>query len=595
MLFFDGVYFLFYALTNRVGSRMTLDSPHIRRPVDLSLLPNIRVDLWAVPERISMPNQVWLIGRIALCCLWTVGTWETTLQSDEPTDVRFVAPKLPGSTAGLEQLLDQTTLLEKDLRWGEALQVYSDGLRTFPDNSVLRRRQLLAQIHYDLGRRYNDQSFRKTIQQSDVTSALAVYAEVLNKIQLYHVQSPDWRRLAELGAESLDVALHDASFRRFNAPALTDLQAAATSQLVQQTLTNFPVNNQQDAYVVTSSLARQLESRIGLQPAATVYEFIFGAMIALDPYSCFMTEGQFNETMSQIEGNFVGLGVELKTLPSKLEIVSVIANGPAGNAGLQAGDLILEVDGQWTEKVGSETAADLLRGLDGSTVSVTVQRGEASRRFSMVRRQVDIPSVTDIRMLDSGVGYIRITSFQKTTPRDFDLAMAQLNQSGLRSLIVDVRGNPGGLLSASVEIADRFLQSGVIVSTRGRNPLEDFVHRAVANGTWNLPLVVLVDENSASASEIFAAAISDHKRGRIVGTKSYGKGSVQGIFPLSVSGGGVRLTTAKFFGPGGEAIQNNGVKPDVEVHSVAKANPAANAGDSALDVGLQIARQSMVR
>jgi carboxyl-terminal processing protease len=363
-------------------------------------------------------------------------------------------------------------------------------------------------------------------------------------------------------------------------------------------LTNFPVNTKQDAYVVASSLARQLEGRLGLRSSATIYEFIFGSMIALDPYSCFMTESQFMETMSQIEGNFVGLGVELKTHPQKLEIVSVIPDGPAGNAGLQAGDLIVSVDGQLTEKIGSEPAADLLRGADGSSVALTIQRGQNVYPLAIVRRHVDIPSINEARMVDSGIGYIRICSFQKTTPRDFDGAMARLNQAGLRSVIVDVRGNPGGLLSAAVEIADRFVQTGVIVSTRGRNPLEDFVHRAVPNGTWTIPLVVLVDENSASASEIFAAAIADHKRGQIVGTRSYGKGSVQGIFPLTVSGGGVRLTTAKFYGPAGEAIQNNGVQPDVEVRSAAK--PTSDAGaesptDAVLGVGVQIARQSLVR
>ena len=132
----------------------------------------------------------------------------------------------------------------------------------------------------------------------------------------------------------------------------------------------------------------------------------------------------------------------------------------------------------------------------------------------------------------------------------------------MRSLIVDVRGNPGGLLQASVDIADRFVTDGIIVSTRGRNPMEDYTHRANMASTWRMPLIVLIDENSASASEIFAAAVSDHKRGTIVGERSYGKGSVQGIFPLNISGGGVRLTTAKFYSPHGNAISEVGVAAD---------------------------------
>ncbi len=547
-----------------------------------------------------MPSQVRWMFLCALLVSAACVMAKEPAQADDANAVRFVQPNVLKHGANFDQLFNQTTSLEKEQRWGEALQLYSDAIRSNPDNPAIRQRQLLAQIHYDLNRRYSDNSFRNTVRETDSSHALAVYAEVLNKIETYHVQTPDWARITALGAQSLEVALSDPAFIGFHAPQITDLQAATASQVVRQTLDHFAVKNNQDAYVVTSSLARQLEARIGLSPAATIYEFIFGSMIALDPYSSFMTETQFNETMSQIEGSFVGLGVELKTMPKKLEIVSVIPDGSAGKAGLQPGDLVLAVDDQLTEKIGSEAAADMMRGLEGTAIALTIQRGSQVQRMSLVRRQVEIPSIIDAHMLEPGIGYIHIASFQKTTTRDFDAAIWRMNQQGLNGLIVDVRGNPGGLLSASVEIADRFIQSGIVVSTRGRNPLEDFVHHAVANGTWTVPLVVLVDENSASASEIFAAAIADHKRGRIVGTRSYGKGSVQGIFPLSVSGGGIRLTTAKFFGPNGEAIQNNGVKPDVEVHAVAKVSPnstvdATNESDAALTVGLKIVRLSAVR
>lgn len=547
-----------------------------------------------------MPNHAWLFCRLALAaCLGSLAIGAPSI-GNEQDEVRFVAPRIPPSDSSLDQILVQTSLLEREHRWSEALQVYAEGLRTHPDNAVLRQRQLQAQLHYDVNRRYRDPSYRSLIHDTNTTGALAVYAEVLNKIHTYHVNPPRWDRIAEMGVESLSVALNDAYFRELNIPQATDLQIATACQVVRETLTNFPVSTQQDAFVIASSLARQLEDRLNLVTSATVYEVIFGTMVALDPYSSFMTETQFNETMSQIEGNFVGLGVELKTLPQVLEIASVIAGGPAGNAGLQAGDRILAVDNQRTEVVGSETAADLLRGPENSSVALVIQRGDKVYQATIQRRQVDIPSISEARILDSGIGYIRISSFQKTTPRDFDRALTQLNQFGLESLIIDVRDNPGGLLSAAVDIADRFVQSGVIVSTKGRNPVEDFVHRAVANGTWSVPLVVLVDGNSASASEIFAAAIADHKRGRIVGVRSYGKGSVQGIFPLSVSGGGIRLTTAKFYGPDGEAIQDNGVQPDVIVRIAAKPGPAdgesaSTPADEILDMGVRIARQAISR
>ena len=169
----------------------------------------------------------------------------------------------------------------------------------------------------------------------------------------------------------------------------------------------------------------------------------------------------------------------------------------------------------------------------------------------------------------------------------------------MRSLIVDVRGNPGGLLNSAVDISDRFISSGVIVSTRGRNPLEDFVHRAKTAGTWRVPLVVLIDENSASASEIFAAAVADHQRGIVVGEQSYGKGSVQGIFPLNVGGGGVRLTTAKFYSPDGSPISQVGVSPAVPVQEVARPavereQPASSKQvDDILRVGVSVAIRAL--
>jgi carboxyl-terminal processing protease len=289
--------------------------------------------------------------------------------------------------------------------------------------------------------------------------------------------------------------------------------------------------------------------------------------------------------------------VELRTHPDHLEIVSVIAGGSAGQGGIVKGDQIVSVDNQSVSEIGSERAADLLRGPEDSFVTLSLDRGAGPQTIRLERRRVEIPSVDQVGIVDeaSGVGYIRLTNFQKTTSRDFDAALWKLHRDGMRSLIVDVRGNPGGLLSASVEVADRFVNNGVIVSTRGRNPMEDYVHQANAASTWRVPLVVLIDENSASASEIFAAAIRDHKRGSIVGHQSYGKGSVQGIFPLNVSGGGVRLTTAKFYSPTGNAISEVGVAADVVVQESAKFNSDIDVGeDNGLRIGIQTARRSVL-
>jgi carboxyl-terminal processing protease len=218
---------------------------------------------------------------------------------------------------------------------------------------------------------------------------------------------------------------------------------------------------------------------------------------------------------------------------------------------------------------------------------------------------VEVPSVEDVRMADpaAGVAYLKISSFQKTTAADLEAALRRLDAAGMRSLVVDLRGNPGGLLSAAVDVADLFLERGLVVATRGRSPEEDFNYTASRPGTWRMPLVVVIDGESASSSEIFAGAIRDHARGTIVGTRSYGKGSIQGIFPLDSAGVGMRLTTAKFYSPNGHPYSGIGVEPHLAVHSVARpvgdvalvGTAAQPATDPFLETAVDAARRSVPR
>ncbi len=357
-----------------------------------------------------------------------------------------------------------------------------------------------------------------------------------------------------------------------------------------------------EAGEVVTNVAHLADQELGIRPAATVLEFTSGAACALDQYSCFLTGGQLDEVFSQIEGNFVGLGIELRAQDQSLLIVNVLPGGPAEAAGIRNGDRIVEVDGLSVSQVSTDEAADMLKGPEGSAVNVGLADASgAVRSLRVVRRRVDVPSVQDVKIADRqyGIGYVRLTSFQKTTSREFDEALWQLHRDGMKSLIVDVRENPGGLLPAAVEVADKFVSSGTIVSTRGRNSHEDFDYQAHTVGTWQIPLVVLIDGDTASASEIFAGAIHDHRRGTVVGQRSYGKGSVQGIFSLNASKAGVRLTTAKFFSPAGQAISNHGVYPDVVVRTTRKPvtegqEQTASGEDPTLTAGLQVARNSLL-
>jgi carboxyl-terminal processing protease len=230
------------------------------------------------------------------------------------------------------------------------------------------------------------------------------------------------------------------------------------------------------------------------------------------------------------------------------------------------------------------------------------------RTLRVRREHVEVPSIEDSRICDAayGVAYMRIPVFQKSTSRDAETSLWDLHRQGMRTLVIDLRGNPGGLLTSAVELVDKFVGQGNIVSTRGRSDGEDFDYRAHQAGTWRVPLVVLIDGDSASASEIFAAAIRDSRRGTIVGDRSFGKGSVQGIFPMTHSGAGIRLTTAKFYSPLGKPISDVGVSPDVPVQALsagagAVSRIAAYRGapsesppaDAALVRAVEVARQQV--
>jgi carboxyl-terminal processing protease len=509
----------------------------------------------------------------------------------------------------LATVFEKGSRLESERKWAEALSFYEDALRKHPSRTDLQQRISLSRAHYDVSRRYGDNSYTSALDQLRDRDALSIYDEVLLKIQSNYVHQPQWQQIIYSGLTNLEVALTEPVFVEKNLPGMPVAQLGSLQREIRQLTTAKKVEDRYQALAHVDSIGRALNDRYGLSGRAVVMEFASGAISALDEYSGFLTGSQMDEVFSQIEGNFVGLGIELKTEPAGLLIVNTIATGPAALGGIKPGDRIVAVDGKSTANVSPDTLADLLRGAEGSQVLVAVQNEAGGMRdLRLTRRRVEVPSVIDVKMIDreQGIGYFKLTSFQKTTSRDVDAALWKLHDEGLRHLIVDLRGNPGGLLKAAVDVADKFVMDGMIVATKGRSPRENFDHRGQIAGTWRVPLVVLIDHDSASASEIFAGAIRDHRRGTVVGVKSYGKGSVQGIFPLAAANVGVRLTTAKWYTPSGQAISGAGVSPDVVVPAAEleaglttvnrpvdgqiEAEPAS---DPILNAGLQVARTQL--
>ncbi len=511
---------------------------------------------------------------LARCCAalwfcWSSCAWsQIDLPFSSGRPATLLAPQ-PVQPSPLQQAQEH----ESRGQWADALAIYQQALKQNPNDTALLHKRTLARIQCDLSRRCNDLGLIAQIEQGDPRKALSLYSEILQKIDTYHVETPDWHALSRYGLISLQAALANPSFRQRFLPQASEQQIQRAWEQLHVALRDTTVRGRNDSVWVAERTAQIMHDQLGLKSAAVFHEFVAGTTAGLDLYSSYLTRDQYQDTMSQIDGNFVGLGVELKLQNDSLDIVNVIDLGPAGQGGIRRGDKIIAVDGNSVAQVGAERCADLLRGLEGSFVSVRVQRPDGQQhQLSLQRRRVEIPSFDRAGIVDAarGVAYLRLVNFQKTTGQDLDAALWQLHRQGMRHLIIDVRGNPGGLLTAAVDVANRFIDRGVIVSTKGRNPLEDFTHQAQAEGTWRVPLVVLIDENSASASEIFAAAIADHGRGMIVGQQSYGKGSVQGIFPLNGNTGGLRLTTALFYSPRGVAISQRGVIPDVAVQQTAK-------------------------
>jgi carboxyl-terminal processing protease len=295
---------------------------------------------------------------------------------------------------------------------------------------------------------------------------------------------------------------------------------------------------------------------------------INGLLQSLDPYSAYMSPEIFQEMQTETSGEFGGLGIEVSMESGVVKVISPIDDTPASKAGIKAGDYIVKINNTQVQGKSLSEAVDLMRGPVGSSIELTVRRRGVKKAltFNITREIIEVQSVKS-DLLENNIGYIRLTSFNDNSSQQIKKQIKKLKENeNLKAFILDLRNNPGGLLSQAIKIADFFLENGEIVSTKSRKKSENrkwFARKG--DITDGKTLLVLINYGSASASEIVAGALKDHKRAIILGESSYGKGSVQSIIPLK-NKGAIRLTVAKYYLPSGKSISEVGVRPDIEVN-----------------------------
>ena len=304
-----------------------------------------------------------------------------------------------------------------------------------------------------------------------------------------------------------------------------------------------------------------------INQADVMDDAINGMLQSLDPYSAYMTPEMFSEMQTETSGEFGGLGIEVGMEHGVVKVISPIDNTPASRAGVKAGDYIIKINDTQVQGKTLFQAVDLMRGPVGSAIEITIRRKGVKKSivFNIIREIIQIESVS-AELIDKNIGYLRLSSFNENSSSQLKKKIKEIRKQGsVKGYIIDLRNNPGGLLSQAIKISDFFLNDGEIVSTRGRKSFDNRKWFAKKGDLTNgKPIIVLTNYGSASASEIVAGALKDHKRAIIIGENSYGKGSVQSIIPLK-NEGAIRLTISKYYLPSGKSISDVGVEPDITV------------------------------
>ena len=349
---------------------------------------------------------------------------------------------------------------------------------------------------------------------------------------------------------------------------------AAPASVSAASSTNAPLESDDEAYEQIRLLTKAIiiirhdyvdESKTSY--SNLISSALSGMLQSLDPYSQYMEPSDYRDLKEDTQGKFGGIGIQVGVKDNTLTVIAPMEDTPAYRAGIVSGDKIVEIDGEKTDKLSMRDAVHKLRGVEGTPVKLKILREKEIKEFALVRAAIQIASVKGTRLLQNGIGYVRITEFSEPTAVALQSAVDKLLSQGMKALVLDLRNNPGGLLISAIQVSELFLKQGaLIVTTRGRAgvPRQPPAYAGGPVHHTDFPMVVLINGGSASASEIVAGALHDNKRAVLAGEISFGKGSVQNVLPVE-DGSALRLTTARYYTPSGRSIHEKGIEPDILV------------------------------
>ncbi len=419
-------------------------------------------------------------------------------------------------------------------------------------------------------RRHRDPTFQNLLLSRPPSQALDVYEEVLGNLRKYYLDK-DRVRLNDLflhGLEEFRFALDDETFRQQHLYGVSEEAIRSFRTWIEKYREEQPRDIAAIRHdVLTIAIEAQI-SPLHLNPTVVVLEFACGACNALDEHTAYLTPAHLQEVQSASKGQVVGVGIEQLTwLEKRLLITQVAPNSPAAIVGLKPSDQIVRIDRQLVERLPAETAVARLRGDLGTPVELEVlPAGEmVPQTYRLTRQPIFVPSVADIKM-EGAVGSFRLVSFQDTTPQEVREAVLQLQTNGMKALILDLRGNGGGVYKSAVQIAELFIGDGVLLRTKSRLIYYNKTFSAQNPSPWQFPVVVLIDGETASSAEVLAGALKERGRATLIGQTSFGKGTMQYVLPLESLPSGIRITVAKFYSPLNHPYHGLGVTPHIIVN-----------------------------